>query len=245
MKTMLIGQNIKKSFGGNEVLRGVDITVKPGKITVLIGPSGGGKTTLLRSLALLDAPDSGTISIDDTSYKFPLHQGQRITPPWPRLTVVFQQLFLWPHLTLRQNIELPLRKRKMIEGNEHLEKLIEAFDMSHFINRYPNEASLGQRQRVALARALVLEPAYVLLDEITSSLDVEQVSVILSHLQALRDRGIGVLLITHLIGFARRAADQVVFLDDGEVVEDGRPELLDSASHERVQRFLSVIQSAT
>lgn len=242
---MLIGKGIRKSYGGSEVLRGVDITVEPGKITALIGPSGGGKTTLLRSLALLDAPDSGTIVMDDTSYEFPLHQRQKITPPWPRITVVFQQLFLWPHLTLRQNIELPLRKRKAAEGNGHLEKLIETFDMSHFINRYPNEASIGQRQRVALARALVLDPAYVLLDEITSSLDVEQVSAILSHLQALRDRGIGVLIITHLIGFARRAADRIVFLDEGEVVEGGGPELLDSPGQERVKRFLSVIQSAT
>lgn len=242
---MLVGREIKKSYGGNEVLRGVGITVEPGKITALIGPSGGGKTTLLRALALLDAPDSGTVVLDDTTYDFPLEQGRRITPPWPRVTVVFQQLFLWPHLTLRENIALPVKKRNPSAGNGHLEELIEAFDMSHFIDRHPNEASIGQRQRAALARALVLDPAYVLLDEITSSLDVEQVSAILSHLQALRDRGIGILVITHLIGFAKRAADRVVFLDEGEVIEDGGPELLDSPTRARVKRFLSVIQSAT
>jgi len=117
--------------------------------------------------------------------------------------------------------------------------------MAEFIDRYPNEASIGQRQRTALARALILDPSYILLDEITSALDVEQVSVILSHLQALRDKGIGVLLVTHLIGFARRAADRVVFLDEGKVLESGGPDLLDCPKNERVRRFLSVIESAT
>lgn len=242
---MLTGERITKSFGTRTVLRGANIQVEPGKITTLIGPSGSGKTTLLRALSLLDPPDSGTISVDGTAYQFPAGRNQTVRPPWPRVTVVFQQLFLWPHLTLRQNITLPLQGRKHQDDGSYLDELVQLFDMAEFIDRFPNQASLGQRQRAALARAFVLRPEYILLDEITSSLDVEQVSAILGHLQTLRDQGIGILLITHLIGFARRAADRVVFLDDGDVLEAGGPEVIVRPAHERVQRFLSVIESAT
>ena len=117
--------------------------------------------------------------------------------------------------------------------------------MKDFIDRYPNQVSIGQRQRAALARALILNPSYVLLDEITSSLDVEQVSAILLYLQVLRDRGIGILIITHLINFARRAADSIVFLDEGRVIEKNGPALLDNPTEDRVKRFLSGVESAT
>jgi polar amino acid transport system ATP-binding protein len=285
LTTVILGKNITKSFSGNDILRGIDIKIEPGKITTLIGPSGGGKTTLLCALSLLNQPTTGEIMVDDTSYHFPLENGKSIKPPWPYITAVFQQLFLWPHLTLRQNITLPLinngivredakggfgriirkldmlnlfghspspvnlhrplHKKTMAEVESDLEKLVALFEMADFIDRYPNETSLGQKQRVALARALMLEPKYILLDEITSALDVEQVSAILSHLQTLRDNGIGILAITHLIGFAHRAADRIYFLDDGKIIEEGGTELLDSPKHERVQRFLSVIESAT
>lgn len=242
---MLEGKHISKSFDETEVLHDVDITVEPGKITVLIGPSGSGKSTLLRALALLDPPDSGTVSIDETTYTFPLKEDEEITPPWPHVTAVFQQLFLWPHMTLRRNITLPVSDGRKIQHNDKLDELIELFDMADFIDRYPNEASIGQRQRVALARALVLNPSYILLDEITSALDVEQISKILTYLQALRDKGIGILIITHLINFARRAADHVVFLDEGYALQVGGPEVLDSPKSKRLKQFLSVIEAAT
>jgi polar amino acid transport system ATP-binding protein len=243
---MLIGENLWKRYAEKEVLRGVNLTITPGGITVVIGPSGSGKTTLLRAMAMLDPPTSGRIEIDGTTYEFSSDGSARGPRPWPMVTAVFQQLFLWPHLTLRQNITLPLRMRRSpIVGSRKLDELVDLFEMGEFIDRFPNEVSLGQRQRAAIARALVLEPKYVLLDEVTSALDVEQVSKVLGQLQLLRGSGIGIMLITHLIGFARRAADHVLFLDEGEVVESGPPTILDETANERVHRFLSMIHSAT
>ena len=241
---MLIGKNLSKSWGSTRALEDVDVEIEPGKITVLIGPSGSGKTTLIRTLSLLEPPDHGVISLGDHEYRFPLPLETPITPPWPDVTVVFQQLFLWPHLRLRENITLPLQNRARDDSEDRLNELIEAFDMKHFIDRYPNETSLGQRQRAALVRALVLNPSYILLDEITSALDVEQVSIILKQLQELRSRGIGILLVTHLIGFAGRAADKVIFLDNGKVAEAGSSQILIQPKTARLRRFLSVVEAA-
>jgi len=242
---MLAATNIRKTLGDSLVLKDVDITVTPAQIAVLLGPSGSGKTTLLRALSCLEPPDSGTIAIDDQVFRFPWDATNPFIGPWPRVTVVFQQLFLWPHLTLRQNIQLVMKSVRRLRSDAHLCELIDLFDMGEFIDRYPNQASLGQRQRAALARALVLKPAYILLDEVTSALDVEQVAVILSHLLELRRQGIGIMLITHLLGFARRAADRVFFLDDGTIASNGGPEILHSPSHPRLKKFVSVIEAAT
>lgn len=260
---MITARNIRKSFNGTEVLHGINLDVAAGAITVLVGPNGGGKTTLLWALSLLDPPTSGLVDIDGVSYDFdlmdrsqsqarrqvaihgsslslPLQQSQKFTAPWPNLTMVFQQLFLWPHLTLRENIDLPLKRNNISNGAERLEEVIELFRMGHFIDRYPNEASLGQKQRVALARALALKPKYLLLDEITSALDVEQIAIILSHLQHLRDTGVGILIVTHLMGFARSAADKICFIDKGSVLQEGGSEILDAPTNERIRRFVSM-----
>lgn len=241
----LKGRNLCKSWGGTIGLRNVSIDVKQGAITTLIGPSGSGKTTLLRTLSLLDTPDSGAISIDHKTYAFPLENGKNPDHPWPDVTVVFQQLFLWPHLRLRENIMLPLKNRNNGFSLDELDDIIHRFDMESFIDRYPNEASLGQRQRVALVRALALRPSYILLDEITSALDVENVSAILTQLEKLRDDGIGVLMVTHLLGFARRAADRVAFLDNGSILEEGDRGMIDNPTHERVRHFLALMEAAT
>lgn len=242
---MLQVKQVTKSYGGTKVLKGIDLAVEPGKISVLIGPSGSGKTTLLKILAMLETPDSGSVSVDGSTYNFPLEKKALIKAPWPKVTVVFQQLFLWPHLTLFQNMTLPLYARGEDDDSPRVHELIELFDMKDFIYRYPNEASLGQRQRAALVRALLLEPEYILLDEITSSLDVEQTAIILSKLKELREKGIGVLTITHLLHFAREAADKVVFMDGGEVLEEGGPGLLVNPSHERIRKFVSVVMEAS
>lgn len=242
---MLKAEKITKSISGRKILCDVDVAIELGKITVVIGPSGSGKTTLLRALSLLDPPDSGAISIGSNQYRFPVRPENPYVPPWPELTVVFQQLFLWPHLTLRQNIMLPLEHCHARRDVKQVDEMISAFDMSHFIDRYPNQASIGQRQRVAIVRALVLQPKYILLDEVTSALDVEHVSKTLAQLRMLRDRGIGVLLITHLLGFARTAADSFLFLERGRVLESGPISALNSPTVERVREFISVIQAAS
>jgi ABC-type polar amino acid transport system ATPase subunit len=240
---MLAAAALYKSFGGKEVLRGVDLTISPGTITCLIGPSGTGKTTLLRALALVDPPDRGSVEVDGDIYNFPDNRKCLAPSPWPKVTVVFQSLFLWPHLTLRENIMLPARNCNP-NAEKDIEGLARLFEMQGFIDKYPNETSVGQRQRAALLRALILNPRYILLDEITSALDVEQTARILTKLSHLKERNIGVLLITHHLNFARRAANQIVFMDDGKIGEKGGPEILESPQSERLRQFLTMSELA-
>jgi ABC-type polar amino acid transport system ATPase subunit len=241
---MLIGKNIYKAYGDKKVLTGVNANIEPGQIAVLIGPSGMGKSTLLRALSLLDPPDKGTVTVDGTAYTYPEKTNGMIPMPWPKLTVVFQQLFLWPHLTIRKNIALPLTMANGDIKNDGMDELITLFEMETFIDRYPNEVSLGQRQLAAIARAIALDPKYLLLDEITSALDVEYVSKVLGCLKKLRERGTGILIVTHLIGFAKSAADQVIFLDNGTIIESGKPEMLSSPKSKRLAEFLSLVVTA-
>lgn len=238
---MLSARHLSFDYGGRPVLTDVSLDIKPGSITVLIGPSGTGKTTLLRCLAMLATPPRGEIQVDEQLFRYPTATNLPTpTPPWPKLTAVFQQLFLWPHLTLRQNILLPMRLQEPAGVATALEELIEAFDMGNFIDRYPNQASLGQRQRAALARAIILNPRYLLLDEVTSALDVEQITRVLGYLAQLRQRGMGLFIITHLLGFARQTADQVVFMAKGSIVERGDVSILTTPQSQRLQQFLAV-----
>lgn len=241
----LSGNNISLSRGGIKLLSDVNASIRPGTITALIGPSGAGKTTLLKGLSLIETPSTGTLTIDGNRYSFPVRKGERIAQPWPDVTVVFQQLFLWPHLTLRQNITLPLGKQTDNARCEYLEHLLRRFDMHKFVERYPNQVSIGQKQRAALVRAMVLNPKYILLDEITSSLDVEQVGLILSEIRLLRERGVGIMLITHHLRFAREVADAVIFLEGGCVIESGGKEVLTNPSKQRVKEFLLMAELAS
>lgn len=239
---MLSATGISKSYGSVSAFRDVHLAVRPGRVTAVLGPSGAGKTTLLKCLALLENSDCGEIRVDDDRFRFPIMKGQQLSPPWPKLTVVFQQHFLWPHLTIRENILLPLGKRSS-EDQDRFDSLVDLFAMADFIGRYPNQASLGQRQRAALARAFMLNPKYILLDEITSALDVEQIHNLFLHLTELRRRSIGILLVTHHLGFARALVesgdgDEVIFLDDGAVVEQGGIELFDTPTSPRLRQFL-------
>jgi len=240
---MLSARDLHKSFGDRQILRGIDLDIAPGQITCVIGPSGTGKTTLLRAMTLLDYPDRGSIEVDGEKFSFPVSATEPINPPWPKLTAVFQSLFLWPHLTLRENIMLPARNCNP-QAEKDIEGLIHLFEMQNFIDNFPNQASIGQRQRAALARALILNPRYIMLDEITSALDVEQTARILTKLEHLKERNIGVFLITHHLGFARRAADQIVFMNDGMIEEQGGPDILSNPRSQRLRQFLSLSELA-
>jgi ABC-type polar amino acid transport system ATPase subunit len=240
--TVLKGIGLSKRFGNVVALDRVDISVTPGQVTAVIGPSGAGKTSLLLGLSLLDRPDEGTVEIDGIRYEISGDRKELKPPPWPDVTVVFQKLYLWPHLTLRQNVLLGARDGTR-GVSQVLDEMIELFDMAGFIDRYPNEVSLGQRQRAALARAAALRPRYILLDEITSALDAEQTLVILSYLLTLRQRGIGLLVITHAVGFIRRLmkrqeGDQVVFMVDGRICAHGGLDQLEKPQHPRLKQFL-------
>lgn len=237
---MLEGIDISKSFSGTEVLSGVSVELQRGEIAVVIGPSGSGKTTLLKILSMLEKADSGKVLIDGVEYSL----NEKKTP-WPRVTAVFQQLFLWPHLTIEQNITLPLTVQKRSVDHNELNELVELFDMSSFMKRHPNEVSGGQRQRAALVRAVMLRPEYILLDEITSALDVEQIAVLVPYIKELARRGIGVLAITHLLHFARETADRVLFMDGGKIIESGCRQVLTAPKQERVKKFMSVMEFAS
>lgn len=214
---MIRGTKISKSFGSKLVFNDIDIEICPGQITVIEGTSGSGKTTLLRCLTLLDYPDTGTIGIDEVKYAFPMTGNNCIIFPYPQVTVVFQQLFLWPHLTNRENITLAARKCNH-QYQKRLNDLIEYLDMKDFIDNYPNKSSVGQKQRVALARALILDPKYIFFDEITSALDIEQIDNIIKLLLDLKKNQIGIFFITHNLHVAKQVADKILYLENGKGV---------------------------
>lgn len=235
---MLSCRSIQLSYGTRPVLRSVALEIRPGEICALVGPSGAGKSSLLRCLAFLENTARGEIILDDHVYSLPREDKLSEAPPWPRVTAVFQQLFLWPSMTLRENIELPLRLRKIEGAAARVESLIDRFAMVEFVDRYPNQVSGGQRQRAALARALALQPSYVLLDEVTSAVDVEQAVAIGEHLVSLKQEGIGILIITHHVDFLRRTADTIAFMENGEIKETGPREMLSTPRFPALRRLL-------
>lgn len=243
---MIKAKNISFAYETRKILDDISLDIKEGEITTLIGPSGAGKTTLLKALTLLEKPVEGQISIDDVEYKFPIEadEFEKLEMPYPKMTVSFQQQFLWPHLTLEENIKLPYQNIEKTLDGWTFEELVEFFDMSSFIERYPNEASLGQRQRVALARALICNPKYLFLDEITTFLDVKQIAKILESIKQLKNRGISVFIITHLIEFAKDAADQVLFFDKGKIIEKGGASILSKPKTKELKEFLSYAKKA-
>lgn len=236
---MLYAKNITKEIDGREILKDVSLSLESGEIVSVIGPSGAGKTTFLRAISLIDFPNSGSLKIDNESYQFPITQTGSVRFPYPNLTVVFQQLFIWPHLTIRQNLTLPLK------GNvdeKHFEEMVGLFQMSPFLDRYPNEVSIGQRQRAALVRALLLKPNYLLLDEVTSALDIEQSHIILSHLKQIAERGVGIVFVSHALHLASKISNKVIFLEDGKIVEAGTNDILTNPKSERLKKFINISQ---
>jgi len=213
---MIVCDQISKSFGKIRVIEEATFRVEAGKISVLLGKSGVGKTTLLRCMALLDPPDKGRISVDGTEFRFPGRVNAGLI--YPKLTVVFQQLFLWPHLTNRDNILLAMGREKRRFETE-LAELADFLDITNCLDLYPNQSSLGQKQRVAIARALILKPKYLLLDEITSSIDIFHSKRIAGYLSNLKKSGLSIFFITHNLTIAEAIGDQFLLLQNGRVTQ--------------------------
>lgn len=242
---MLSAKHVNKSYGGQQVLKNFCVDLSPGEIVSLVGPSGSGKSTALRLLAFLeDADDESTISLDEQILMEDGKRSAKIDGIWPTITAVFQQLFLWPNLTLRENIALGARDNDISGWGETLESMSDSFQLAGLLNRYPNQVSIGQRQRAAIIRALILQPRYLLLDEVTSALDVEHVGNFLQMIVALKQKGMGILLVTHLLGFAKKASDKVLFMDHGEIAESGSSDILVSPSSERLKKFVGLVDLA-
>ncbi|WP_144797541.1 amino acid ABC transporter ATP-binding protein [Microbacterium paludicola] len=244
---LLTARGLHKSFGENEVLRGIDLTVHRGEVVVLIGPSGSGKTTVLRSLNGLETPDAGTLTVEGGPK---IDFADRVTKSTrfalrDRSAMVFQHHNLFPHLTVLQNvIEGPWRVqgRPKAEAVDAARGLLARVGLSDKENAFPHELSGGQQQRVGIVRALALRPDLLLFDEPTSALDPELVGEVLLVIKELADEGWTMVVVTHELAFAREAADHVLFLDHGVVVEEGPPEQLFTApAHERTRRFLARI----
>jgi len=235
---MLAVSGISRSIGSKEIFKNVSFSVDTGEILALVGPSGAGKSSVLRTLALLDAPDRGSISIGATTYSTAmLHKSSLKESLYPDLTIVFQQLFVWPHLTVRENLLLPHRGTLPLAL---FSELVDTFDMSGYLDSFPNEISLGQRQRTSLARALLLRPRYLLLDEVTSALDCEHTLIVMRYLRKLVNEGLTCVVVTHNISQVAALCDKVVFMVEGVVVESGGTELLSAASSSRFRQFLGL-----
>jgi cystine transport system ATP-binding protein len=240
---LLEARGVRKSFGENHVLRGVDRTVEAGTVTVLIGPSGSGKTTVLRALNALERPDAGTVRIGDVAVDF---GGPVTKKDEARLRaqsgMVFQNHNLFPHLTVLGNVTegpVVVQKRPREEARAEALALLDRVGLAAKADGYPYELSGGQQQRVGIARALAIRPRLMLFDEPTSALDPELVGEVLTVMKDLATEGWTMVVVTHEMRFARQVADQVVFLDGGVVVEHGPPgELLEAPREERTRRFL-------
>ena len=233
-------KDLHKSYGEVEVLKGIDINVNPGEVVCLIGPSGSGKSTLLRCVNLLETPNSGLIEVAGHSATDP---DVNIDKMRTNVGMVFQQFNLFPHMTVLENLmEAPV----LVQGRTKEDVLPEALELLNKVGLlekkdvYPSRLSGGQQQRVAIARALAMKPAIMLFDEPTSSLDPELTGEVLKTMLNLAKEDMTMVVVTHEIAFAREAADRVLFLDNGEVLEEGKPEdILLNPQQPRLQNFLA------
>jgi ABC-type polar amino acid transport system ATPase subunit len=236
---ILRAQGLRKSFGHTEVLKGVDLVVHEREVVCVIGPSGSGKSTLLRCLNRLETPSAGTVELDGQTIT---GAGVNLNLVRKNLGMVFQQFNLYPHMTALGNVTLALRKASKLSravAETRGRAALDAVGLSDKHASYPSQLSGGQQQRVGIARALALEPKVMLFDEPTSALDPELVGGVLQVMRRMRDLGMTMVVVTHEMGFAREAADRVIFMNDGEIVEQGPPATLFGApQHERTRQFL-------
>ena len=241
-ETLIKIENLHKSFGKNEVLKGINLEIKRGEVVVIIGPSGSGKSTLLRSMNLLEEASQGKVifeGVDITDKKNDLFAMRE------KMGMVFQQFNLFPNMTVMENITLSPIKTKG-ESKEVAEKraqeFLEKVGLPDKATAYPQSLSGGQQQRIAIARGLAMEPDVLLFDEPTSALDPEMVGEVLAVMQDLAKSGMTMVIVTHEMGFAREVADRVIFMADGVVVEDGTPEqIFEQTQEQRTKDFLSKV----
>ena len=235
-------RNLHKSFGSNEVLKGIDFHVAQGEVVCVIGPSGSGKSTLLRCVNRLEEPTSGTIMVEGVDIT---DEDTDLDKVRTRIGMVFQQFNLFPHLNVLRNLTLAQRRAKRrgkAEAEEIARKNLAKVGLADRAEAFPAQLSGGQQQRVAIARALSMDPDMMLFDEPTSALDPELVGDVLGVMRNLAEEGMTMMVVTHEMGFAREVGDRVVFMDGGVVVEQGRPEdVLGNPQHERTRAFLSKV----
>ncbi|MEE9181313.1 MAG: amino acid ABC transporter ATP-binding protein [candidate division NC10 bacterium] len=239
---MIRAENIHKSFGDLHVLRGISLTVDRGEVLVILGPSGSGKSTLLRCLNLLIYPEAGRIWVDGV-----LTTDHRVRPEWVREQVgmVFQSFNLFTHLRAIDNVTLGLRKIKKVPSEEAARvgtELLERVGLEDKLQEHPANLSGGQQQRVAIARALAMSPKVVLFDEPTSALDPEFISEVLDVMTGLARDGMTMVVVTHEMGFAKGVGDHLLFMAEGQVIEEGPArDLIDHPKHDRTRAFMSKI----
>jgi polar amino acid transport system ATP-binding protein len=235
-------QDLHKSFGENEVLKGIDFHVNNGQVVCVIGPSGSGKSTLLRCVNLLEQPTSGRIVIEGIEITDPDVNVDKVRS---RIGMVFQSFNLFPHLNVLDNLtiaQVKVKKRGKAEAREIARKNLERVGLAHREDAYPAHLSGGQQQRIAIARALSMDPDMMLFDEPTSALDPELVGDVLAVMKSLASEGMTMMVVTHEMGFAREVGDNLVFMDDGVIVEEGDPvTVLSDPQHERTKSFLSKV----
>ena len=236
-------RGLHKSFGHLEVLKSINLAVHKGELVFVIGPSGSGKSTLLRCCNRLEEPGSGSILVEGVDIMAP---GVNINAVRRRIGMVFQSFNLYPHLDALGNITLALRKvlgRSRAEADRAGQAALERVGLAEKAKSYPNELSGGQQQRVAIARALALEPAILLFDEPTSALDPELVGSVLAVMRELRESGMTMVVVSHEMRFAMSAADRVIFMDKGQILEQGAPrKLLTAPDHPRIKDFIASIE---
>ena len=239
---MLVVKNLKKNFGENQVLKGIDEHIKQGEVVCVIGPSGSGKSTFLRCLNLLEEPTSGEIYLDGEQINAETTDINKVRQ---KLGMVFQNFNLFPHKTVMENIILaPVNVLgKTAEESEKTGlELLKRVGLEDKKDAYPSSLSGGQKQRVAIARALAMNPEAMLFDEPTSALDPEMVGDVLEVMRDLAKKGMTMIIVTHEMGFAREVADRVIFMDEGYLIEEGSPEnIFDNPKEERVREFLEKV----
>ena len=235
-------KSLVKSFGALRVLNGVSIQVHQGEALAIIGPSGGGKSTFLRCLNLLETPDGGDVIFEGQKIN---QKGTDVDKYRQKMGMVFQHFNVFPHMTVQENITLAptlLKKKTTAEADEKALYLLERIGLLDKKDEYPRKLSGGQKQRLAIVRALAMEPDVMLFDEPTSALDPEMVGEVLDLIRALVEGGMTSVIVTHEMGFAREVSDRILFMSEGQIVEQGAPtQLLDHPRQKRTQDFLSKV----